>query len=65
MLSPSMRSGVAVSDPAFDPALTRFLEQLDLLSFLSNHSYLITRRILEAAQASLDQGGKVIPITDR
>jgi CBS domain-containing protein len=25
-----------------------FLEQLDLLSFLSNHSYLITRRILEA-----------------
>jgi CBS domain-containing protein len=25
-----------------------FLEQLDLLSFLSNHSYLITRQILEA-----------------
>ena len=25
-----------------------FVEQLDLLSFLSNHSYLITRRILEA-----------------
>ncbi len=25
-----------------------FLEQIDLLSFLSNHSYLITRRILEA-----------------
>ncbi len=34
------------------PAIAGILEQLDLLSFLSNHSVLITRQILEAA--SLD-----------
>ena len=38
-----------------------FLEQIDLLSFLSNHSYLITRRILEADDiASLAQAAEQI-----
>ena len=42
-----------------------FLEQIDLLSFLSNHSYLITRRILDApdiaglAQASAQITGLI------
>ena len=30
------------------PAVLGMLEQIDLLSFLSNHSYLVTRQILEA-----------------
>jgi len=38
-----------------------FLEQIDLLSFLSNHSYLITRRILEAGDvATLTQAATQI-----
>ena len=38
-----------------------FLEQIDLLSFLSNHSYLITRRILEAGDvAALTQAATQI-----
>jgi CBS domain-containing protein len=34
-------------DPV-EPAVLGMLEQIDLLSFLSNHSYLVTRQILDA-----------------
>ena len=34
--------------PVAEPRVVGILEQLDLLSFLSNHSYLVTRQILEA-----------------
>jgi CBS domain-containing protein len=36
------------TDTAAAPVVLGMLEQIDLLSFLSNHSYLITRQILEA-----------------
>ena len=42
---------VVVAEPGADPASPRILgtlDQLDLLSALSNHSYLLTRQILEA-----------------
>ena len=38
-----------------EPAVLGMLEQIDLLSFLSNHSYLVTRQILDATDlAALD-----------
>ena len=41
---------VVMDDPAQGEAgVLGILEQLDLLSFLSNHSYLVTRQIIEAA----------------
>ncbi len=41
-------------DP-LEPAVLGMLEQIDLLSFLSNHSYLVTRQILDATDlAGLD-----------
>jgi CBS domain-containing protein len=40
--------GAAPSDAVAASGIVGMLEQIDLLSFLSNHSYLVTRQILDA-----------------
>ena len=49
MIRHQVQRVVVVDDLAQGAEPIGFLEQIDLLSFLSNHSYLITRRILDAS----------------
>jgi CBS domain-containing protein len=67
VVAPAAEDGRAAGG---DVAVLGMLEQIDLLSFLSNHSYLITRQIIEAQdlaalQAAAAQTGRVIGLLHR
>ncbi len=48
-------AGASGATAPVEPTVLGMLEQIDLLSFLSNHSYLVTRQILDATDlAALD-----------